>query len=354
MANDATAANAAMEGRGFYNRNSATQAAGIAPVLPIWQAAAERVPVGDEAIVIADYGSSQGRNSLEPMAIAIEALRRQAGVDRTVEVIHTDLPSNDFSTLFEVLLSDPASYLAGRSGIYPSAIGRTYFEQILPPMRVHLAWNSWTLQWMSRSPVDAPDHIFAAMSASPDVLQMVRAQQAEDWVRFLRLRSREMRPGARMLCTFVGEDEASRSWRWITGELWGALCDMGHVGLLSDEERLRITVPAAPRRPQDITEPFERSARFEDLVVEHLELTQGPDPHWQQFLETGDREAFAESQSGLMRGFAGPTIRQALSPERDREALVDELFDRCAARLAAAPQQNVHFIGTVVLAKVDE
>lgn len=50
---------ASMEGDGYYNRNSAMQAAGIARILPIWEKVAGTVPVGDETLVIADSGSSQ-------------------------------------------------------------------------------------------------------------------------------------------------------------------------------------------------------------------------------------------------------------------------------------------------------
>jgi hypothetical protein len=51
-----------MEGDGFYNRNSAMQAVGIARVLPISEKVAISAPVGEETPVIADYESSQGRN----------------------------------------------------------------------------------------------------------------------------------------------------------------------------------------------------------------------------------------------------------------------------------------------------
>jgi hypothetical protein len=100
-----------MAGRGFYNRHSSLQAAGIAAVLPLWEKIAHAVPIGDENLVIADYGSSQGHNSMLPIRMAIEVLRRKAGLDRTVEVIHTDLPSNDFGSLFKALEEAPTSYL---------------------------------------------------------------------------------------------------------------------------------------------------------------------------------------------------------------------------------------------------
>jgi len=57
---------AAMEGQGAYNRSSQVQATGLSPALQMFERAASLVPVPAEPlpIVIADYGSSQGRNSL--------------------------------------------------------------------------------------------------------------------------------------------------------------------------------------------------------------------------------------------------------------------------------------------------
>jgi hypothetical protein len=57
-------------------------------------------------IIVADYGSSQGKNSLAPMSVAVEILRRRVGRERPIFVFHIDLPSNDFNSLFEVTDSD--------------------------------------------------------------------------------------------------------------------------------------------------------------------------------------------------------------------------------------------------------
>jgi hypothetical protein len=94
-----------MESAGFYNRNSARQAVGAALALPIFEAAARSVVLddGDAPVVIADYGVSQGRNSLAPVRVACRILRARIGASRPIGVVHSDLPTNDFSTLFQVL-----------------------------------------------------------------------------------------------------------------------------------------------------------------------------------------------------------------------------------------------------------
>jgi hypothetical protein len=64
---------APMEGGGGYNRRSSVQAAGLSPAVPLFEHVASIVPLpaAPEPIVIADYGSSEGRNSLAPMSVAI-------------------------------------------------------------------------------------------------------------------------------------------------------------------------------------------------------------------------------------------------------------------------------------------
>jgi len=172
----------AMEGSGFYNRNSAFQASGIALLLPLWEMVCRTVEIGNEPLVIVDYASSQGRNSMAPLRIAIEELRRRASDDTPIEVIHTDLPSNDFSSLFNALQDEPNSYMAGVSGIFPAAIGRSYFQPLLPPGRVHLGWNTFSMQWMSRSPADAPDHVVAGLTASSGLSKMIK-EPVVGWTR---------------------------------------------------------------------------------------------------------------------------------------------------------------------------
>jgi len=205
-------ANTAMEGAGFYNRNSNLQAAGIELALPFLMEAVHAIPTdGQGPLVIADYGSSQGRNSMRPMRLTIEALRSRIGADRAIEVVHTDLPSNDFASLFTTLAEDGTSYLAGQKRVFPSAIGRSYFEPILPAGRVHLGWNTWTLHWMSCNPAEVSDHITAARSASESARAAVKAQQAKDWTDFLAARSVEMADGARfVLVTFTTDHSNDR------------------------------------------------------------------------------------------------------------------------------------------------
>ena len=340
-----------MEGGGFYNRHSALQAAGIARLLPYLEQAARSVEIGDEPVVIADYGSSQGRNSMAPMRIAIEEFRARTGPEWPVQVIHTDLPSNDFSALFASLDDDPGSYLAGMVNVFPSAIGRSYYQPIIAPSSVHLGWNTWTVHWMDGDPIGAPDHVLLGFSKDPQVCAMVEQRQKSDWRRFLECRASELRPGGRLISAFVGRKPASSGWEWLGGEFWGAIVDLGQEGVLSRDEQTRLTIPVGARPVEAINEPFDATGSFAGLRLEHAAIVDVPDPWWQAYQSTGDVLSLARSHASTTRAWSGPTLARCLGDRPDKAAVLDKLFDRLAARLAIAPRPHETSLAVAVLTK---
>jgi len=351
MSTDIPVANTAMEGGGYYNRNSNVQAAGIELALPFLMQAASTIPAdGHAPLVVADYGSSQGKNSMRPMRLAIEALRARVGDERCIEVVHTDLPSNDFASLFTTLHEDETSYLAGQKNIFPSAVGRSYFESILPAGRMHLGWNSWTLHWMSRNPAEVSDHVLAALSSSEIAHAAVRRQQAKDWTDFLVARSGEMAQGAKLVSLSIGRGPDIHGWDWVFGELWLEAAQMANEGILSPIELMRFTIPAAGRLADDLKAPF-ADGPFCGLVLEHAEVKEAPDPLWDEYLESGDAQQLGRRWAGMMRAVSAPVAAAAFAPRPDAAALVDELYRRVETRIAATPQKNVHFLAIAVLCK---
>jgi len=337
-----------MEGGGFYNRNSTLQAAGIAEVIPLWQEMARTVQIGNEALTIADYASSEGRNSSVPMRIAIDALRSRTGKDRLVEVIHTDLPSNDFCSLFLSLESDPDSYMQS-GGVFPSAVGRSYFQPIIPPNRVHLGWNSWSLHWLSECP-NVPDHVAPDLSALLDIRNAIAHRQADDWKCFLEARSSELRVGGKLLTVSAGRTTERLGWKWLDGALWSVVEEMGREGLLSEGEKLRITRPYVQRSEADIRAPF-ADGPFAGMEMEHVDVFEVPDPHWDEFQATHDAVMLGKAWRDTTRAYTSPMIMAALDGNPDRSDLVEDLYDRFASKIEAKPQRNEVYGVVVVLSK---
>ncbi|WP_188062401.1 hypothetical protein [Sphingobium sp. KCTC 72723] len=342
MADPAHEPVAAMAGGGLYNRHSGLQHANLQSALPLLAAAARII--GEQShgpVAIVDYGASQGRNSMVPMATAIDLVRLR-DAERAVQVVHTDLPSNDFASLFALLDRDPASYVAGRDNIYPSAIGRSYFDQLLPSGSVDLGWSSNALHWMSHSPVDVADHGWAVFSQSADARAAVDAVLADDWLRFLTSRRAEMRPGGQLICQFMGRGPDSHGFEWMAGHYWQSIVTLRDEGWLTDAETQRMTAPSAGRSLVQVAAPF-ASNIVPELMLDHLSLVESPDPYWDEYRQSGDAARLGWQWAHMMRAANGPNLVAALDPSRDPDMLLDLLVDRLAARIAADPQRSLAF-----------
>jgi len=126
------------KGQGSITGALVCRRAGYAIPLLEKAAGACALPPPPLAVVIADYGAAAGHNSMLPMGVAIAALRKRTDAARDVSVIHTDVPANDFAGLFSALENDPDSYRRGAPAVYSSAVGHSFYDQILPRESVSL------------------------------------------------------------------------------------------------------------------------------------------------------------------------------------------------------------------------
>ena len=119
-------ADAVMKGHGFYNEHSRPQQNADSLGLPLLERAVEElnVPQGAELAAVADFGAAQGRNSLEPMRLAVEKMRRRTTISTPIAVVHTDLPQNDFASLFALVEDSPESYLRSVENVFALAAGK--------------------------------------------------------------------------------------------------------------------------------------------------------------------------------------------------------------------------------------
>jgi SAM dependent carboxyl methyltransferase len=348
---------APMEGGGAYNRSSRIQAAGLSPAVPLLQRAASAVSLSNtsEAIVIADYGSSEGRNSLSPMTVAIRALRERVGPNRAISVVHTDLPGNDFSALFETLDNDPDSYLRDDPAVFASAVGRSYYQQILPSDSVTLGWTSWALHWLSRTPAPIPDHVFAALSRDSTVRAAYTKQASEDWRNFLSSRATELRLGGRLVVlTMALADDGSFAFPQLMEASYGALMGLVDEGFIGKNEVQRMALPIYGRSRADLLAPFAETGQLVGLSMEHLEMFTGKDTNWQEFERDRDAHKFGTRWAAFMRASAFPTLALCLDGGRDDARVVgffSKLEAGMAARLAAAPQPMLIPLASMMLMK---
>ena len=293
MSNTPASSHGVMEANGAYNKHAKLPAGGAALAMPPLEKAVQMVELdGDgQLIVIADYGSSQGKNAMAPVQLAIRGLRRRVGPNRAISVFLIDQPSNDFGTLFAVLDADPDRYVAGEPNVFPAAIGRSFYQSVLPPDSVHLGWSSYAAMWLSQIPTLIPGHFFPAHSTGMVRTEFDR-QGAKDWEAFLSLRAKELRPGGRLVVVLPGlADDGSSGFTHVIDEANATLGEMVVDGAITAEERSRMTVGNYPRRKGDLLAPFAANGEFQQLTVEACEMVKLPDAAWTEYQRGGNKEA---------------------------------------------------------------
>ncbi|MBV8630650.1 MAG: hypothetical protein JOZ83_06980 [Silvibacterium sp.] len=350
----------AMESHGGYNLRSQVQAAGLTPAVPMLERAASlaALPTGPQSLVIVDYGSSQGHNSLLPMAAAIDVFRGRCGPDREISVVHTDLPDNDFAALFHTLLNDPDSYLKSRAGIFPFAVGRSFYEQVVPSGTVTLGWSSWAVQWLSKAPEPIPDQVQISYSRDEEARSAYASQAKEDWENFLRARAQELHAGGKLVVLTMAVDEhGDFGYKPLVEALYAALLQMVEEGFIRSEELHRMAIPTVGRSKEDLLAPFKTDGKFDGLQVEEAEIFYGEDHIWAEYEQHGDARAFGMKWSAFSRASVFPTMAEALDPGKDNGRLarfIERLDSDNAARLAQKPEPMLIPLCRMLISKESE
>jgi hypothetical protein len=323
-----------MEGHGFYTEHSEAQEAyGELGFEWLERAAAEVDPPADPLpFVIADMGAAGGGNSLEPMRRALAA--RQGG--GPAFVVHTDIPGNDFTALFELLADSPHTYL-GEPGVFAAAEGRSFYDPLFPAGFLSLGWSSIAVHWLSAVPHPIPDHIFCsfATGAARDAL---RERSAGDWHDFLAARAAELRPAGRLVVVGgAALDDGSSGAEGLMDIANASLLELVDGGELERAEYERMTIPTWNRTTAEFVEPFEKGAAS-GLELRRHAARSLPDPYLAAYREDGDAGRCAEAVAGFFRAAFGDSLWAALD-DPSRTAAVEDAFDGLLRkRIAADPE----------------
>ncbi|TPG37118.1 SAM-dependent methyltransferase [Mycolicibacterium hodleri] len=333
---------------GTYTAASRLQAAGLRPAITLFEQAAAVVPIprSPRPIVIADYGASTGHNSLLPIGAAIAVLRKRTRTEHSILVTHTDVPENDFTELFRTLSDDPDTYLKKDQKSFTSAVGRSFYSQILPADSVNLGWSSWAIQWLSKTPGPVLDHVQVAYSRDEAVRTAYARQAAHDWHEFVAFRGRELCPGGRLvvMTMAIGED-GEFGYEPLLTAMMATLSELVAKGLLTADERNGMSIPTFGRRARDFLAPFAPSGTFEKSSITHLEVFDAEDRFYDQYRVDKDAKSFGARWAAFSRASVFPTLAAAMydggRPDRRgrRGRFLDELEAGIATRLAADPKR---------------
>jgi hypothetical protein len=338
-----------MKGAGYYDRHSAAQRSSIQALQDWVEAAALGLPLPDPAqpVTVLDLGSSEGGNAIQVMATVVAELRRRTG--QPLQTVYSDLASNNFNRLFANLEEARRSGLFG-AGVYPGAVGGSFYGPLLPPGTVYLATCFNAIQWLDQLPaVPFTDGIAyrrahpprPGLSISPEIAAAFQRQAEQDLVRFLQCRARELVPGGKLLLASPGDTDLARVGDGLADVLNDACLDLVSSGRLRRAEYERVTMPVYFRTVAELLAPLERadSPVRGAFVVERAEALEVPTPFSVAFRRGGDVAAYAAAYTGFLRAFSEPVVRAALHRPEAGAATVDELYARVHARLLAEPER---------------
>lgn len=336
-----TDATGRMAGHGYYDAHALAQSSAGGLGLPLLERAVEAVslPAAGQPLVIADLGSAGGHNELAPMAVAIDRLRNARGHRAPIVVVHTDIPTNDFTTLFQTIERDPGTYLRPPE-VYAFAAGRSFFDRIFPPATVTLGWSAVAVHWLSRVPTPIPDHVYCSF-AQGEVRDALATQSAADWGAFLAHRAAELRPGGELVVVGgAARDDGSSGAEALMNALDGALRDAVAAGRIRQDEYRTRTIPTWNRTLAEFEAPFssEGAATSAGLTLVESALAALPDQYLPAYRASGDGVAFANAVTGFVRAFTESSLIETLHrrPE-DRTAIADAVYCNLYDRLVNDP-----------------
>lgn len=333
-----------MLGHGFYNKHSQEQGLANRHALPLLAAAVNAV---DPAIAsadfrIADYGSAQGRNSLLPIKIAIKAIKERWQPAPDITVIHTDLPGNDWTTLFQTVLTSPDSYLQGEAGVFSLASGTSVYSRIFPANHIALGYSAIVEHWLSRRPPAIEDHIWSTR-ASGQTRAAWAAQARSDWRGFLSHRAAELIPTGRLVVVGSGADHRGLSGAEPLIDLVNRVLEaMVREGSLLAVEYGEMAIPTYYRTEAEWREPFEDEGFLaaNPLRLLHYQEFAEDDVYLAEYERSGDARAFAREYTAFFRAAFEPSLFHALHGDRDqqeRQNLIEEFSSRLREALAQDP-----------------
>jgi hypothetical protein len=338
-----------MKGSGYYDRHSTVQLSSIQSLDDWVDDAVARLPLPGppQPVTVLDLGSSEGRNAMQAMQSIVAGLRRRT--EQPILAIFSDLASNNFNQLFANLdEARRAGFFA--PGVFPMAVGGSFYGPLLPPSTVHLAISFNAIHWLDQLPaVPMPNFVAyrrphppgQGPAMSPEAADAFRQQAEQDLVRFLECRAEELVPEGKLLMASPGDTDQARVSDGLADVLNDACLDLVAARKLQREEYERLTLPCYFRTVAELLAPLERedSPIRGAFGVDRALAIEVPTPFSIELRRGGDVAAYARDYVCFLRAVSEPVVRAAIMQPEEVAATVESLYERIRARLLAAPER---------------
>ncbi|EGD76314.1 hypothetical protein, variant [Salpingoeca rosetta] len=295
------------------------------------------------------------------ITVLLKELETLIGED-PVTFIYEDQTTNDFNSVFKRahgLIPPPQSYkddtplqpfVQKYNNTFVMASGTSFYEQVTPNETVDLGISATAMHWLTSSPCAIPDALHSAYSKDAATLAKYEEQAFSDLLRIFQHRAAELKSGGQFVCInfakddkgqFLGHTEQTPACMHTTFyELW---CEMADEGLITKQEVLNTNFPNQYRTIREHQRVLD-DASLSSLEVQTLNTRVVPCPYRQSLLKGEIEPAkYAATFVPTTRTWSNSTFVSGLDDSRsaeEKDALVDEMFNRYAARISKNPTDH--------------
>ncbi|KAL6283714.1 hypothetical protein ACE6H2_014643 [Prunus campanulata] len=263
-----------------YANNSKSQAKHARSMLPLLKETLDRVQLSsrEAPFVVVDLGCSSGSNTIYIIDVIIKHMAKRYEAlgyhPPEFSAFFSDLPSNDFNTLFQ-FLPPMANHGGSMEETVADDIHRSYFaagvpgsfyRRLFPSRSIDVFHSAFSLHWLSQVPESVLDKKSAAYNKLKEgclFMEQMRAQpmhtrssSRQTWQAFSGQEPRSLRKVA--LC-FLSV-RAGPQWTPLT------------KGLINSEKRDSFNIPVYSSSLQDFREVVEADGSF---TINKLEIFKG-------------------------------------------------------------------------------
>ena len=264
-------------------------------------------------LVVADYGCSEGYNSMIYFKTLFQAFREQS--DREIFITHTDLPNNNWNIFSNLLNTSEDSYLL-LPKIYFSTVGKSFFQQLFPNESVHLGFAAFSFHYISKKPIRKPD------DRAPRHEAMIE-QAKSDMKIILQHRINELVLGGFLTAMFAATSSVPNMGFGML--LYQPFINLIEKGVISQEEIKGLEWNTCGLKIEELNEVLENFS--ERIEVISVQVTKEVCPYYTQFLEDNDFEKYKDSVVKSIGMLCKLPLYSILDKPDEEKERIFELFE---------------------------
>ena len=327
----------AMKSAGYYSKRTAGAKIAIDAVQPLMEKALSKIPKLP-TLRMADYGSADGGTSQEMWSNLVNKIRKNND-NREIEILYTDLASNDFSTLFKKMQgmqgNPEFAFQSKDPNIFIHGCGTGFHQKLMSKNSLSLGFSATAMHYVSEKPCQIQNHVHV-VGANDEEKVKFKKQALIDWESILLARSDELVSGGRFICLNFGIDEEGRHLGNTDGhsmfdkfnDHWRYLREQK---IITDNEFRAATFAQHYRTVSEFRKPFdnENSLIYKTglrLISCTTKLTHCPyKVNYQNNKNKITKNEYASNLISTMRSWSETVFKIALTGRKEKE--IDEIVN---------------------------